>query len=260
MTQQSTLEVTDRDGWRKEFPLRKSLMYVGSAPGNDITLEPGRGGGVASRHLQIIAIEGDGQRYCAINLGDTDVTLGDRPVAPRSAADIVNGTVVRLGDFTLTFRVDGASARVYPGPLAGSDGATAQPLRAAGATAAPEGTSSVIGLSLSLRSVMADPSHAVDGTITVRNLGSCPGVQFKLEVDGWDPGHYTIGPGPILFPNGEKDIPIRFLHPRGPSPVAGEYRIRVRATAPEAYPGESATVSEVLQIAPFYDHALRILP
>jgi hypothetical protein len=34
----------------------------------------------------------------------------------------------------------------------------------------------------------------------------------------------------------------------------------VRATAPSAYPGESATAVQVIQILPFYSHSVRVIP
>ena len=52
---------------------------------------------------------------------------------------------------------------------------------------------------------------------------------------------------------------IRFYH-RGGKPLAGEHAIVIRAVAPQAYPGEEATVTLTLHIEPFFKHTLRPAP
>ena len=103
------------------------------------------------------------------------------------------------------------------------------------------------------------PDHPLTGSITVKNLGNQTGVQFKLEVDGLDPKYYEIGPAPILFPNVEREIYFHLRHPRSPELPAGDYRITIRATAPEAYPGEAAMVSQMIRILPYYSHEVRFV-
>ena len=39
MNQHIRIEVIDKDGWRKEYPLDKSIVHIGSAPGSDLVLE-----------------------------------------------------------------------------------------------------------------------------------------------------------------------------------------------------------------------------
>ena len=116
-----------------------------------------------------------------------------------------------------------------------------------------------IWLRFSLPSPVLRPEHPLEGIVSVRNLGNQPGVQFKLEVDGWEPDCYQIGPGPILFPNVEKGVFLQIEHPRGPTPPAGRHQIRIRATAPETYPGEIATVIREIEVLPYYHHVLRLL-
>ena len=77
-------------------------------------------------------------------------------------------------------------------------------------------------------------------------------------VDGLDPACLEIGPGPLLFPNAEKEVPFRVHHPRSPKPPAGDYRLRIRATAPAAYPGESAIVTQMIHVLPYYSHRVRV--
>ena len=246
---QNAVEVLDKDGWRRVYPLQKALVHIGAAPGNDIVLESARGGGVAARHIQLIARAGGGQGYRLVNMGDSDILLGpasDRRITPRSFVDLADGEQVRLGDFTLVFVGGGVGAGAVLAP-------------AAGGSAMVGGSSGGIGLSLSMPRIQLAPGQSLDGSILVRNLGDKAGAQFKLEVEGLEADWYEIGPGPILFPGAAKEVSLRIFHPGRPTPGAGEYRFVVRATAPAAYPGQSATAVQVIQILPFYNHAVRVI-
>ena len=241
MSQPGAVEVVDRDGWRKEFTLQKTLVYIGSDPRGDVVLDNLRGAGVSPRHLQLIAASGSGQGYRLINMGDTEIGLAEgdgwRSLPPRAVVEVGDGQRIKVGDFTLTFR-GGAG----PGGAMGADA-----------------TSSVVGLTLTLPQTQLTLDQPLDGSVTVRNLGDQASVQFNLQVDGLDPGSFEIGPGPILFPHAEKEVFFRLFHPKAANPPAGEYRLRVRATAPLAYPGQSATASQVIQITPYYSHQLRVV-
>jgi hypothetical protein len=242
MSDDNVIEVIDRDGWRKVFPLEKAIIYVGSDARNDIVLDATHGSGVARRHLQLISVTGGGG-YRLINMGDAEVKLGaqgETSLAPRAFVELNPGEKVRLGDFTLVFQGDV--------PLASSEGITGSDRR-----------SQSIGLRLNLPQHQLGLDKPIDGTVVVRNWGTKTGVQFKLEVDGLDPACLEIGPGPILFPNAEKEVSFRVHHPRAPKPPAGDYRLRIRATAPAAYPGESAVVTQMIQVLPYYSHKLRVV-
>lgn len=240
MSDGSVVEVTDRDGWRKSFPLLKAIVYIGSDPRSDIVLEAARGGGVGRRHLQLISV-GSGAGYRLINMGETEVRLGanrETGLAPRAFVELSPGTQVFVGDFTLNF--------------------AGEP-QAASASAAGSTNSRSIGLSLNLPQTQLGPAQPLAGSVVVLNQGDKTGAQFKMEIDGLDPACLEIGPGPILFPNAEKEVFFRVQHPRAARPPAGDYRLRIRATAPAAYPGESAFVSQMIQILPYYSHKVRVL-
>ena len=257
--------ITDRDGWYKEFELTRNLIYIGSDPGSDIALSASRGAGVAPRHLQLVCAQGDRRRYHVVNLGDTEVVLGeagDRLIAPRSAADIVPGDRLQLGEFILIFAAQADETGWRPDAVIDQQ----KPDRLGGvrpvyqhAAVQEQYSSAVIGLQLFLPGTTLDPARPLDGAIILRNLGNKPGVQFKLEVEGLEPDCYDIGPAPILFPNAEKEVPLRLRHARRPQLPAGEHHIAIHASAPEAYPGEIATVSQTLRILPFYHHTLRLI-
>src|SRR5689334_13857542 len=108
MSDDNVIEVTDREGWKKIFPLTKSIIYVGSDARNDIVLEAVRGAGVARRHLQLISVTG-GSGYRAINMGDTPINYGqagESTLAPRAFVELNPGEKIKVGEFTLSFQGD----------------------------------------------------------------------------------------------------------------------------------------------------------
>ncbi len=246
MSDGNVVDVVDRDGWHKEFPVAKAIVSIGSDPRNDVVLERTRGAGVSARHLQLISTS-SGPGYRLINMGDTEVRLGqamEQGLAPRGSAEIGPSGKVKVGEFTLTFYGGGGDGVGRPAGRAGTGGR--------------DSVSQAIGLTLTLGGTQLGVDQALDGAVTVRNLGDKTGVQFRLEAEGLDPECVEIGPAPILFPNAEKEVYFRLRHPRAAKPAAGEFRLRIRASAPNAYPGESSTASAVIQVEPFYSHELRL--
>ena len=249
MDQHNSVEIVDKNGWRKVYPLLKNLIHVGSDAQNDIVLESWRGAGVAPRQLQLIAAP-SGQGYRLVNLGGAHILLGETGVlAPRSAVEITDGDSIQVGDFRLTFCCGGV--------VAGGVG-EARPTSGPRTVGAESGSKS-IGLELFLPQTQLAPDAPIEGAVIVRNLGDRPAVQFKLALEGLPPECCEMGAGPLLFPNAEKEVLLRLLHPRGPGLLAGEHRLSVRARAPEAYPGESATVTQVIRVLPFFKHQLRLV-
>jgi hypothetical protein len=245
MSDGNLVEVVDRDGWRKEFPLAKAIVSIGSDPRNDVVLERTRGGGVSARHLQLISVS-DGPGYRLINMGDTEVRLGqaqERALAPRAFVEIGPSEKVQVGEFSLAF---------FGGPRQPSGGAS----RAG--RGGRDSSSAAIGLTLTMTGNKLTVGQPLEGAVTVRNLGDKTGVQFRLEAEGLDPECVEIGPAPILFPNAEKEVFFRVRHPQAAQPPAGEFRLRIRASAPNAYPNESTTAAAVIQIDPFYSHELKL--
>jgi hypothetical protein len=230
------LEVIDRDGWRKEFPLSGHIAHVGCASGNTVVLDSSRGGGVSPRHLQFILLEEGGCRL--VNLGESEVVLMGADadmLAPHLTRRVGDAQRLKVGDFTLILHLEG---EVGPVP---------QPL-----------SSRSIGLRIALPDTRLTPERPIEGAVVVRNEGEQPGVQFRLTLDGLPPACYELGPAPLLFPNAEKSIALRLSHPHGPTLRAGEHRFTVRATAPTAYPDEQAEVAQRIEVAPFYAHALEL--
>jgi hypothetical protein len=234
------LEVIDREGWRKEVTLDRTIVHIGSDPRSDVVLEPARGAGVAPLHAQLIAAN-SGLGYQLVNLGDTDIVLGssgDQVLPPRSVTRLAEGLLFKLGEFTLIFHCGDA------GPSEAFAGAA--------------GDSRYIGLKLSLPQTRLGPKRSLEGQVTVSNLGDRSGAQFNLDLEGMEPDCFDIEPGPILAAGAMKEVTFRLYH-RGDSPMAGDRRIVIRAESPNAYPGEEMTVSQAIEILPLYRHSLRLL-
>jgi len=252
MSQFGRIEVSDREGWRREHPIQKNILHVGSDARNDIVLDTAHGSGVSPRHLQLIAID---QGFRMVNIGSTDVSvgaMGERSVAPLGVLDIGTGERVKVGDFLLTFQGGGTGGGLQTASAGAAPGVATVPGSASG-------SSGSIGLTVSFPNVMLSPTRPLDGVVNIRNLGDRTGAQFKLEIEGLEAEYYEIGPGPILFPGAEKSVSLRLVHPRKAEPPAGDLRLRIRATAPTAYPGDSATVTQLIRVLPFHAYKLRIV-
>ncbi len=276
MNQRNSFEITDRDGWRREFPFEKAIVYIGSDPGDDVYLQPHHGSGVLPRHLQIIAPASAGGLYRMVNLGDSEVLVGaaaDRSVGPRSFANLSDGDAIQVGDFRLLFRSGdtmltlgpGGQSYALPAGFAGTVTANGSPAgnsAPAGALLAAPATSgrpsAAIGLRLSLPSAQLAPDRPLLGSLMVSNLGDKPGVQFRLEAEGLEPDCFEIGPGPLLFPGAEKAVSLLVRHSKRSAPAAGVHRLVIKASAPEAYPGDSMTVTQDIQVLPYLRHTLRL--
>ena len=251
MEYENRIDVTDRDGWRKEFVLNKRLIYIGSDSRNDIVLSPMRGSGVAPRHLQLVIAPAGVVACSAVNLSTVEIALGEggqKILLPNSALEVGDGECFRLGDFSVVFHSQDTGMR---GMI---------PVMRDSVVRGGAKSSSNIGLRISLPQVVLGFDSVLDGTVFVANLGTSPGVQFKLGLDGLPPDCYEIGPAPILFPGAEKGVPLRIRHPRRSAVPAGTQRVTVWASAEETYPAEIVAHTLDLRIMSFFSHTLRVLP
>lgn len=226
---QNRVEVIDRDGWRKEYLLEKAILHIGSDARNDIVLENGRAAGIEPRHAQIIAAAGY-RAYRLVNLSQSFLAIEGREggtLPPRGSVDIIDGDVVLIGEHRFRFSTSAGSSRG-------------------------------IGVEFHLPDTRLGVDAVVHGSVNVENLGSVPGAQFRISLEGLSPEWYEIGPGPILFPGALKRVPLQIVHARKPDVPAGDRLLTVRVTAPDAYPEESAAASQTVQIAPFYHHRVEL--
>jgi len=235
MLRKNRLEVIDPDGWQKDFMIEQAIVYIGTAEDNDLILQGGEGRGVSPHHLHLIPSATNSQEARLINLGETEVTiypykdesLKVQTLQPRDSVDIQDGDRVQVGDFALIF---------------------------AGAASATN-----MKLGISLPDTPLTLENPLRGVATIHHMGDKTGVRFLLNIEGLPPDCWEIEPGAALFPNAERQVPFRLLHPRKPYPPAGDHRILFHVTAPEVYAGEVVSVEQDIYIAPFYQHTLRIL-
>lgn len=244
MAQESRIEVINKFGWHKEFVVNKPIIQVGRDARNDIVLDDGFENGIAPRHAQLLPSSINQQGLRLVNLSDQEIfvyaqgskgelsaVLAQPPnatIAPRSSGEVASGDLVRLGEFSLIFH-GGASY------------------------------SEVVKLRLDMPSKALTLDRPLTGVLHIHHVGNKAAVQFKIELEGLDPDSYEIGPGPVLFPNAEKQVNFRLLHPQRPYPPAGAHQITFHVTAPDAYPNERATVSAEIEVAPVYRHKLRVM-
>ncbi len=245
MNQFFEIKVTDRSGWGKTFSIEqdKSIVYIGADADNDIVLDSSRG--IAPRHAQLIWVSGQGYRL--VNLGtegrEVRVNSSGAMLSSHAFTDVVTGSSITMGDFTLTFQF-GANFHSYASSTAIS----------------VSNTSRNIELKLSLPRTKLVPERELEGQVIVRNLGKVGGIQFKLDVSGMPSECYDDITGQILAPGTcGRPIPLRLRHTEKSMPPAGKYTLIVRASAQAAYPGEVVSVSHNIFILPYYQHTMRIL-
>jgi hypothetical protein len=149
-------------------------------------------------------------------------------VAARASVELVDGDRVEVGGYAIAF---------YSGEMA----------------------SQLIQVRLEVPNPRVELDKPMDGALYIRNGGDRASVQFMVEVQGIDSRFVQIESGPVLFPDVEKRVAFRIAHPRASSPAAGDQPINFVITAPEGYPGETAVASQVVSIAPFFAHKVRLI-
>ena len=264
------IRVTDREGWHKAFPLEKKIIHVGSDIRNDIRVTGRQDGQSISWRIQLIALPTSPPQYRLVNLGHTDIllgALGERALAPRSRTSATGGEPVSVGGDSYIDIADGEHISVGGGltlvmrcseTIPGADDVSPSSSYARSKSSKLYGASQNIGLKLVLPHRRLNPDGVIDGCVTVHNRGKEPGVKFKLTVEDMDTDCYKMGAGPVLFPNAEREVFFQLSHPRRSTLLAGERQFYIHATASE-YPGERATVSEIIHMLPFYEHELRFV-
>jgi hypothetical protein len=270
------LEVTDRDGWRKEFPLERRLVLVGSNPSNQIALAESRGQGVERLHLQLMLDENDPFHCKVLNTssGALEINEGGEPVMldPRKSRVVAMNTEIKVGEFRL--QLCGAGPGV---PLAASNGNghRESSIHAPNSTpvagspfvepafvrqrlaAPPVFAPGPVGLAVRLTQATLTRSQPAEAVVTISNRGDKTAVQFRLQVDGLPPESIEVPPLPLLFPGAEKTFGMTLSHP--PTVLrAGPHLLRFIAVAPDAYPGEQATVQQTVNVPAIYTHELSI--
>lgn len=238
MSDDRKLEVIDPNGWRKEYPLEKTVIFIGSDPTSDIQLKVDPGAGIAARHLQLIAVPDVGYRL--VNLGESGVLVGaagDREITPRASAELTEGEQIKIGEFILILR----------GEIWSSGGA-----------AGPTSRSKNIGLSLTLPKSELAPHETMEGIITVFNLGDFSGAQFDLDLEGLETDCFELEPGPLLSSGADKEAMFRLYH-LGHKPLAGDVNLTIRVVAPKAYPAEQISVARRIRVLPYYSYQLALL-
>lgn len=235
-----SIQVQDRYGWTKTFRLEKALVMVGSAPVNDIVLPSEHGDGVLPVHLQLFHPQPDLVEVRAVNLTNSVIPL--TRVNPSAAAGISanayqnleSGDALQVGQFTLALSLQ------------------------SGEGFSRSERSEHLGLKLELPTPILRAEKQLEGLLTINNFGLQKRCQFEIDLEGLPSDCYQIDPAPLLYPNGEEQLRIRFFH-RGTRPGAGTGPVTLRMTAAGAYPTEEVVLSFNLEVAPVYQTDMLVL-
>ncbi len=273
---QASIEVTDRDGWRKEFPLLRNLVMVGSDPANDISLPEARGQGAEPRHLQILLNPQDTGACRIINMAKNPVEIviaGEVTwLAPSTAMMVSMESALRIGEYQLQLHGFATTPRNYGtnsngvGETAAFQGVTPTPWSPVNEnridpsfTHAPSPTygKGSIGLAVRMSRPTLTPTEPAEATISIANRGTKTAVQFRLMIEGLPAECYEVPPLPLLFPNAEKTLTIQLRHP-DKSLQAGSHPVRFVALAPDAYPDEQTVVQHTVVVPTIYAHEVTL--
>jgi hypothetical protein len=231
-----TAILTDERGWQKPFPLNEGVYWVGSADRVHIQLPVMKD--ISPYHLQVVnAHNSPSVRLINLSRGSIVVQKGAESTlfAPGGIIDVFGPEIFRLGPYTLHFQLQKQNE--------------SQP-------ASAEGKQKVIGMRLVLPDIVLRPNIPLVGVLSLQNLGN-QACQFKVEIDGISEQCYEITPPPLIFAGGEENTEIRFFH-KMIAPPAGQQKVTIRVSAPDAYPGEAATVQQMLKVMPYYAQSLSI--
>jgi len=239
MTHYGTIQVVDRKGWYKSFPLEKALTMIGSAPFNDIVLSETHGSGVASVHLQLISNQTAKRGFRLINLVNEPLLLtlsnakGSLELQAKGSRELEDGDGVQLGDFRIIFYLQTESGLSI------------------------DKSSENIGVKLEMPGITLRQRSKLTGLLTLKNFGTDKRSQFEIDLEGLPADCYQVDPAPLLYPGGEEKLQIRFFH-LGIRPNAGECPIQIHVTAVDAYPKEKVILPVVLAIESVYQYSLGV--
>ena len=233
MSNYGTINVRDKKGWSKSFPLEKALTLIGSAPVNDIVLSNEYGGGVASVHLQLISAHTGINRFRLVSLVNEPILIklsnarGIDQIRSKGSYFLEDGDSISVGDFQITFYLQSDNGIKI------------------------EKKSQNIGLKLEMPSNNLRSNSKLTGLLTLTNYGPDKRCQFEVDIAGLPADCYQIDPAPLLYPGGEEKLEIRFFHQQI-RPQSGECAIQIHAYATNAYPTEEVIIPIVLDIEPVY--------
>lgn len=239
MVNYGSIQVIDRKGWSKSFPLQKALTMVGSATFNDVVISDEHGDGIAPVHFQLIRNQTSKQGFRIINLINEPLLIhlnnaeGSLQLPAKGSREINDGDMVHLGGCILTFYLQVDKGKSI------------------------EKRSENIGVKLEMPGVVLKKESKLTGLLTLKNFGSEKRSQFEIDVEGLPKDCYQVDPAPLLYPGGEEKLQIRFFH-LGNHPVAGECPIQIHATAVNAYPQEKVIIPVVLDIEPVFQYSVDI--
>lgn len=231
MNYNGSVQVKDKHGWSKTFPLTKALTMIGSAGFSDIVLPEDHGSGVANAHLQLISTKSGKRGFRMVNLVNEPLMItlsgarGNVIVPAKGSRDLEDGESLQLGDFQLTFYLQSANGILI------------------------DKRSENIGVTFEMPSLELKEERKLTGLITVKNFGQERRCQFEVDLEGLPSDCYQIDPAPLLYPGGEEKLQIRFFH-LGVKPPAGECPIQLHVTAVEAYPTEEVVLPFLLSVEP----------
>lgn len=232
MTNHGVVEVIDKTGWSKSYPIDRRITQIGGGDWNHIVVDTSRGTGLYPNQAQLIYLPEEGGIFRLVNLGEDAVNVVEptrEAIAPLSYIDIEKDTQVIVGEFILFFRVNNSNAF------------------------AEKYLTDNIQAQLIFNDEQLIVGGALNGKLVIGNIGDRPHTQFEIDLEGLPAECYEVPPPPLLFPNAEAEVPVRIFH-RTRLPLAGKTTFEITISAPHAYPGEVITISQTIHVSPHLEY------
>ncbi|MEM7029362.1 MAG: FHA domain-containing protein [Chloroflexota bacterium] len=258
---QALIEVRPTTGKTIQHVVKNVITYIGTDSACDIVLSSEMGRGIAKRHAQFIYLPESDEPYRFLSLsttvGQSDAAGNEDKGTLFTSQPVKNGDQIQIGQYILIFHL-GADT-----PAADTTDTRQVPASVPPNTDDPdsrreESFSKSIGLHLFLPTTKLKPGEPIFGSVTVSNIGDQSGVKFRLKVAGLHQDIYILNAGPLLPLSASADINFYLYHTERPEPEAGNYPFTLEAMAEEAYGDETVSVSQKIEVLPFYKHELTL--
>lgn len=223
----------------REIAFSQPVINIGADSGNDIVL---RGNNVADFHAML---HYDADRWYVMPLNGISKTTVNNRVIDDTGSSLQNGSVLGIGDYSLTLMLNGISTDILIrnnnstdfGPVSNGDSVGANIL-----------------LEITENTAMEiDAGASAEVTLTVTNAGPLV-ANMQLQVQGVPSAWLQIIPPVVNLNEGRKgQFTVRISPPRDPSSKAGYYNLHFVASSPN-YQGETGVVNSSVTILPYSEY------
>ena len=219
------IRVINKSDWEKNYNFDKSIVRVGSQTSCDIALE---GKDIQPLHLQITQVNGTDKSYVMrVFSENVTITRGGQVITAMklSPYDMVDGDKVSFGSYRMIISLEDEKSRVR--------------------------TSLHMQAEMFMAKRDLSPDSPLNGTVTLRNLGTEKPCQFNIRITGIPNECLQTGPMPYIYPGGSSSVGFMISHLET-TPPPGFHTVSIRLSAPSEYFGEVLEFNQDIYVTPVF--------